>query len=152
MESRFLKQQSCVGLNVPIIQIVIFAFVFATLYFQTTLIYALAACIFLLATQNGCIWQLSLLESAFAPPGTCYHFEVAAGVYSPWERLIQLHLHYTAHTFVPTIFFTSLVYARDSSLSLPHGASHHAALSATRCSQPQDVLTRIDHSYYCFTS
>ena len=111
MESRFLKEQTYVGLNVPSLQMIIFGAVFASLYFSSTMMISLVACVFLIATQTANIWSLPFIESAFAPSSTCYHFEVASGVYKPWERFLQLQLHFTAHTLLPCVFFTSLIYS-----------------------------------------
>ena len=111
LESRFLKQQSLLGLHVPSIEVLLFCIVFATLYFRSSLLYALAACLFLVSLQTANIYALPIIEGSFAPVGTCYHFEVAAGAYTAGQRLLHLHLHYTAANLPFSLIFTSTVYA-----------------------------------------
>ena len=56
------------------------------------------------------IFFMPINEATFAPPAHSYHFEVAAGVYKPVERLVQLHLHYTAASAGTTAFFVVVAY------------------------------------------
>ena len=110
LESRFLQDQTFMQLNVPAITIGCFAVIYATLYFKTSLLYSLAACLFLMAQVSAAFYMTQIVSAFFAAPGACYHLEVAAGVYTPIPRLLQLHLHFTAMILLPVLGVTIVIY------------------------------------------
>jgi len=124
LESRFLKEHSFLALNIPSIQTSIFALVFSLLYFRIAMMYSLAACLLMISVQPAATFFLPLNEATFAPPGACYHFEIASGVYRPVERFLQLHLHFSAASFGTTIAFILATYlmAFNPAVELTRGA------------------------------
>ena len=110
LESRTLSQQSCVGLYQGTFRMLLTGICYGSLFYQTTYMYSLLSCLFIMLKNAGNVWGILVTGSFFQPHNSPYTLEVGARAFSPTLYMFSRYIHYTIFSLISVIPATALFY------------------------------------------
>jgi len=110
LESRTLAGSSLISLHFGSVRTLVAGLCIGFLYYRTTTLYSLIACLFINLKNSGNVWGLLVTGSFYQPHDSAYTLEVGAKAFSPTTYLISKYVHYSVFSLLSVVPTTALGY------------------------------------------